>query len=221
MSSRVIPKEQLTAYQRWELLGLDEQSQAKGMPAPSQEDAMAVSLPTAEELERMHQQAAQEGFKTGHEEGYKAGYEMGRKEAERDVRQFADLVEALDNELLRKDEKLAREVLDLALAVSRQMVRTSLKVKEGFVLEVIREAMNSLPSLAGHMRVLVHPDDLRFVNEFLAAEHVHISARAVADPRIERGGFRIETSHSEMDGELSVRWQEIIDCLGTDSTWLD
>ena len=220
MSSRVIPKEQLTAYQRWELLGLDEGgSAAQGRPPP--EETVTVSLPTAEELERIQQQAAREGFKAGHEEGYKAGYETGRKAGEADAKRLAELVTALDGEILRQDDKLSGELLNLALAVAKQMLRTALKVKEGLVLDVLKEAMNAMPELSGRLRVIVHPEDLQAVNAYLDEEHAHFSARVTADSRVERGGFRIESSLSEVDGELPARWQEIIDCLGTDSTWLD
>jgi flagellar assembly protein FliH len=222
MASRVIPKEELTAYQRWELLGLEDTS---GNPTQRRhdppEETHAINLPTAEDLERIHQQSAQEGFKLGHEEGYKAGYEMGRQVGVGVAKRFTELVKSLDGAMLRNDEKLAKELLDLALAVSKQMLRTALKVKEGLVLEVLREAMNSLPGLSGHLRIMAHPDDLQVVSEFLAAEHGHFSARAVADARMERGGFRIETTNSEVDGELPIRWQEIVDCLGTDSAWLE
>jgi flagellar assembly protein FliH len=226
MASRVIPKEQLTAYQRWELLGLDESESGAGTegnaakPQSSQE-TIAVNLPTAEELERIHQQSAQEGFKLGHEEGYKAGYENGRKAGEADAKRLAQLVEALDTETLRQDEALSKELLGLALAVAKQMIRTALKVKEGLVLEVLREALNSMPGLTGHLRVFVHPDDLEAVNDLLASEHSHFSAKVIGDGRMERGGFRIESNYSEVDGELPIRWQEIIDCLGADDSWLD
>ena len=219
MSSRVIPKEQLTAYQRWELLGLDEGGSA-GQTRQPPEEAVTVSLPTAEDLEQMQQQAAQEGFKTGHEEGYKAGYEMGRKAGEADARRFAELVAALDGEILCQDEKLSAELLNLALAVAKQMLRTALKVNEGLVLEVLKEAMNALPELSGRLRVIVHPDDLEAVSAYLEEEHAHFSARVMTDSRVERGGFKIESSHCEVDGELPARWQEIIDCLGTDTSWL-
>ena len=221
MSSRVIPKEQLTAYQRWELMGLDEGDAPPAADNPSGEDPVTVNLPTAEDLENIQQQAAQEGFQSGHEEGYRAGYESGRQAAAEDARSLAGLVEALDGEVLRQDEKLAGELLDLALAVAKQMLRTSLKVKYGLVLEVIREALNNVPTLSGHTRIFVHPDDLKIVNGFMEHEHAHLSARVVADSNMERGGFRIETANSEMDGDLPVRWQEIIDCLGTDNGWLD
>jgi flagellar assembly protein FliH len=222
MTSRVIPKEHLTAYQRWELLGIEDTSGTFGKRAQMPpEETHAINLPTAEDLEQIHQQSAQEGFKIGHEEGYTAGFEMGRQAGQASAERFANLVESLDAELLRQDEKLSRELLSLALAVAKQMLRTALKVKEGLVLEVLREAMNSLPGLSGHLRVMAHPDDLHVISEFLAAEHDHFSAKAVADSRVERGGFRIESSNSEVDGELPIRWQEIVDCLGTDSAWLE
>jgi len=223
MSSRVIPKEQLTAYQRWELIGLDDAGGSdQGAEATDQsgQEVQAINLPTAEEMERIQQQAAQEGFNQGHEEGYKAGYESGRKAAEADARRLAELVESMDLELLRQDEALSRELLDLALAVAKQMLHTTIKVKEGIVLEVLRDALESLPGLTGHLRVMVHPADLQLINDFLVADHSHFTAKAVADNRLERGSFRIESSQSEVEGDLQTRWQEIVDCLGTDTTWL-
>lgn len=223
MPSNIIPKEDLAAYQRWHLLGIDDSSGGPVAGTRSgREQNSAVSLPTAAtELEHDHSQSLQDGFKSGHEEGYKLGYQVGLKAGEADAQHLAELAEALDTELLRQDELLSRELLALALAVAKQMVRTALKTKENLVLDVLREAMNSLPRLTEHLRIMVHPDDLQAVNSFLASDHGHLTAWAVADEHLERGGFRIETSHSEVDGELPARWQEIVDCLGADDAWLD
>jgi flagellar assembly protein FliH len=219
MGAPVIPKEQLTAYQRWELMGFDDAAKPAG--ARSTEQPLAVNLPTAEDLERIHQQAAREGFKIGQDEGYKAGYEAGRKAAEATRRQLEALAEALDQERLRQDEEIAHELLGVALAVAKQLLHTALRVKEGLILDVVREAMNALPSLSGHLRILVHPDDVQPLQAFMESEHAHFSFKVVADSRIERGGFRIESSFSEVDGELPLRWREIVDCLGADSEWLE
>jgi flagellar assembly protein FliH len=219
MASPVIPKEQLTAYQRWELLGFDETP-----PRPKQtakDETQAVNLPTAEEVEQIHQQAAQEGFKIGRDEGYKAGYEAGKKAAAAVVSRLRTLAEALDQEQLRQDEAIAAELLSLSLALTKQMVRTVLQIKEGVVLEVIREAMNALPSLSGHLRIMVHPDDVETLREFMESEQHHFTFKVHPDARLERGGFRIESNYSEVDGQLPNRWREIVDCLGSDSEWLE
>ena len=51
MSSQFVPKEQLSAYQRWEMNSFD------------------VNLPTADDVERIHLQARQEGYSAGYQEG--------------------------------------------------------------------------------------------------------------------------------------------------------
>lgn len=222
MPSSLIPKEALTAYQRWELATLDEaQGGASATGEAMRRDQPALNLPTAEDVERIHQQAAQDGHRVGREEGYKAGYQAGRKAGEAHAGLLKDLAAALDAERLRQDETLSREVLDLALAVARQILRSAVRVKEGVVVEAIREALGSLPSLSGHIRILVHPDDVDTVREFMAAEHGHFSVRVAGDAAIEQAGFRLESNHSEVDGRLPVRWREIIDCLGVDDEWLE
>ncbi|MFZ5485181.1 MAG: flagellar assembly protein FliH [Pseudomonadota bacterium] len=217
MPSPVIPKEQLTAYQRWELLGFDEPAK----PAPSAEPEPGITLPTAEELELIHQQAAQEGFQLGRDEGYRAGYEAGKQAAEADQAVLRTLSEALDRVRIREDERVAQEILQLALTVARQILRSSVRVHEGRVVEIIREAMGALPSLNGHLRIAVHPDDAKAVQNFMEVEHAQFTFKILPDPRIERGGFRLDANHSEVDGELPTRWREIVDCLGADTEWLE
>lgn len=65
MTVKIIPKEQLTAYQRWELGGLDTPQDDPPAQAPepaTEHEPSPVALPTAEELERLHQTAWQEAI---------------------------------------------------------------------------------------------------------------------------------------------------------------
>ena len=227
--SRVIPKEQLTAYQRWELGSFDAAQPAAPQaepapapaPAPEPEEVLDVSLPTAEDIERIQREAWQEGHDLGYTEGREAGYEAGYKTGEADVERLRQLAEALDAEKLRQDEDLAREVLELALNVARQMLRATLQAKPEGILAVIREALQSLPTLSGHHKVVTHPDDAQIVRDWLAREHGHLPWKVLEDERMTRGGFRIESAHSELDASLETRWKEITGCLGTDTEWMD
>jgi flagellar assembly protein FliH len=221
MASPVIPKEQLTAYQRWELLGFEDGPGQAGPRRGGREEPEEVPLPTAEQIEQIHQQAAQEGFKIGKDEGYKAGYEAGRKEAKTLAAKGAELADQLDHARLRQDDAIAQELLGLALTVAKQLLRTALEVKEGLVVEAIREAMSALPSLTGHLRVSVHPSDVDALREFMESEHGQFSFKIAPDIRLKRGSFRLETNHSEVDGQLPTRWREIVECLGGDNEWLD
>ena len=71
MSKNIIPKEQLSAYQRWELDAFEDTSRAE------KSQRCQVTLPTAEAIEVMHQQAHQEGYSEGFEQGKAAGIPRG------------------------------------------------------------------------------------------------------------------------------------------------
>lgn len=225
--SRVIPKEQLTAYQRWELGSFDAaHPEAKPVetppPAPPEPEAvLSVPLPTAEDIERIQREAWEEGRDMGFAEGRAAGYEEGYKSGEADVARLRQLADAMEVEQTRQDEAIAREVLELALNVAQQMLRVNIKANPESVLAVIREALQSLPTLSGHHKIVAHPDDAAIVRDWLAREHGHLPWKVLEDAQMARGGFRIESSHSELDASLGSRWKEITGCLGTDTGWMD
>ena len=222
--SKVIPKEQLTAYQRWELAPFEDNGGPASLDNHDLEEggtSLRVAFPTAEALENIHQEAWQEGYKLGQEEGRKAGFEAGRQEGEKYAHQLRHLAEALETERLRQDEEVAQEVLALAISVAQQMVGANLRAKPELILSTIREALLSLPSLSGHHRVMVHPDNAQVVREWLSQEHNHLSWKLVEDDQLEPGGFRFESAHSALDASMKVRWREIAECLGANTAWLE
>ncbi|HNA28728.1 MAG TPA: flagellar assembly protein FliH [Thiobacillaceae bacterium] len=219
--SKVIPKEQLTAYQRWELASFEDGHDGLGVAQAAEGEAIGkVALPTAEEIEHIHQEAWREGYNLGLEEGRKAGLEVGRQAGEDYARQLGALVEALEAGRLSQDEEIAREILALALTVAQQVVRRAFVVKPELILEGIREALLSIPALNGHHKIATHPSHVDMVREWLAHEHGHLSWKVVADTQLEPGSFRFESSYSELDGSLLSRWKEITECLGVDDAWL-
>jgi flagellar assembly protein FliH len=225
MSSRVIPKEQLTAYQRWELAAVEDVAVAGEADRPASEgggkDTLQLSLPTAEQLERIHQEAWREGHELGMKEGREAGFQEGLRAGQEHLQRLDKLLEALEVQRLLQEEAIAKEVLNLALAVARQIVRSTVSVKQGIILAAIREAFANLPTFSSHLRVAVHPADAEEVRSWLASEHGHISCKVQEDSALERGSFRFENDHSILHGELPARWREVVSCLGSDLEWLE
>ncbi len=228
--SKVIPKEQLTAYQRWELAAFDDSSApaalptlhaAEEPPAPAPAPEPHVVLPTAEEIERLHQEAWQEGYQLGQDEGRKAGLAAGQAEIERQLGELKALAAALEGGQLRQDQEVAREVLELSLVMARQILRSALRIKPELILDAIGEALKTLPTLNGHHKIVTHPDSARIVRDWLLHEHGHLSWKVAEDAQMEPGDFRIESAYSELDGSIRERWQELTGCLGADSSWLN
>lgn len=232
--SKIIPKEKLSAYQRWELTALDEiltddTLQAQGEPVsnassssgPSGEDLPGemIPLPTAEEIERLHQQAYEEGFASGMRDGKAAGLEEGRRQSAQEVEGLRQLLSALDHSLQHLDQEIGQDMLALTLDIAKQVLRETLGAKPEMVLAVVREAINSLPQHARHPQLILNPDDATLVRAGLAEEMSHLPWRIIDDARIERGGCRVELESGEIDATIDSRWRRLAAALGRNDSW--
>ena len=82
MASQIIPKEHFSTYHHWEMDAFEPTPGRRSESALGKEDTSgpaAVILPTVEQIERIHQQAQEEGYAAGYEAGIKAGHEFGLK----------------------------------------------------------------------------------------------------------------------------------------------
>lgn len=154
MSSGFIPKEKLSAYERWELAAFDEESAAgnsapvgSGPVPPAAAKTTAVRLPTAEEIEQFYNDAHEsglaagqaaghaEGYAAGHAEGLAAGHaegrETGRVEGYQEglaeaAAETAHIV-ALGDNLRRSLEALDQEIAEEVLAVAVEIASQVLR----------------------------------------------------------------------------------------------
>lgn len=212
-----IPKEQLTAYERWELAAFDEAEQQKRAAETAQADtddaAQAVQLPTAEDIERIHHEA--------HATGYAAGYEEGQARARAEAERLVGLVSALEQQLHSLDQSVAEELLGVAVEIASQVLRQSLRLKPEAILPVVREAVASMALHHGHPSLYLHPDDALLVRTQLGEHLTHNGWRLIEDDAIERGGCRIESGASEVDATLATRWRRVLEAIGTNGDWLE
>jgi len=204
MAGNFTPSENLQDFMRWEPADLEGHAHQK------------VKL-TAEELERIQQEA----YREGHEAGMTAGYQSGQAKARAEAERLHELVTAIEATLKDMEQELAHELLALSLDIAKQMLRQALKVKPELLLPVVRSAMESLPQNAQHPHLHLHPEDAALVREMLSDELPTAGWKIVEDPRIARGGCLIETSTAEVDATLPSRWHRLAAALGQDSSWLD
>ncbi len=206
MSSKIIPKEALSGVRKLDLTDLVTGAKAS---------ASAETTVNAAELARVRDHAYREGLEAGRREAQTA------LEAER-----AELKALLAgmNELLQDFEQtLAGDVLSMALELAKQIVRATLRVKPDLVLAVVREAVASLPGLSEQTVLLLNPADASLVRKGLEDDPSlgTLPWKIVEDPQVERGGCRLETPTTEVDGALETRWRRVVASLGRDDSWID
>lgn len=218
MSSVLVPKEQLSAYHRWEMEALE--SLAPSNSAATEAQAAPTTMPTVEEIERIREQARADGYAAGLEEGRMAGLEQGRAEAQIELSTLRDLIQNLNHEMTCADEAIAQDLLKLALDIAQAILKTTLTVRPGLVLAAVRDAIHYLPTLQPHAQLFLHPLDAVLVAQHIGADLAKAGWRIVEAPEMERGGCRVETSNNQIDGSIKTRWQRIAAVLGSNSEWL-
>ena len=209
MSNAAIPKENQTAWQRWELASLG--PAAARIPAAGTQAKSAAKLPTAEDIERIHRDA--------HKQGYDAGYEEGTARARMEALRLHTLVEQLDGALAEFDQKVAEELLGLALEVARQVLRQAIAARPETILEVVKEALLQLPHQ--HAALYLHPEDASLVRSYLGDQLAHAGHRLHEEPAMARGGVRVDAGGSHLDASVETRWRRVIESMGAASEWIE
>jgi len=206
MSSVIITKEQLTAFERWELASFDLHPDGK-------------RLSNAADLEVIRQQACDEGYAQGHTQGCDAGYAAGATQARSDAAQIHVLLQNLQDALNQVDEQLAQSLLDLSLEIARKMVGENLQVKPEVILKIVSDAISGLPHFNQNAHLILHPDDAELVRKQMGEQLAHAGWKIFTDAQIKRGGCRVETLHSQVDATVEARWKRIVESISQDKSW--
>lgn len=183
-------------------------------PAPDAEEADAAApfrFPTADEIEKLQQDA--------HREGYAAGYEEGTARVRMEAMRLHSVVEQLEEALSALDTSIAHEVLTLSVEIARNVVRQTIRVKPEVVVGVVREAVNQLPHQ--HTSIYLNPEDASLVRSHIGDQLSHAGHRIYEDTAIERGGCKVEAGGSQIDATLPTRWNRIVEALLDGGEWID
>lgn len=213
--SNVVPKEQQSAYQRWEMASFDDERRTPGAA-----NSPAISLPTVDEIVKIREQARLEAYAAGLEEGRAAGLAAGRSEASAEQARLHGIAASFAAEVAQADELIANEVLDLALDLAKAMLKTALEVRPELINTLVSEAIHYLPTLHPPARLYLNPNDLLLVRNHMGDELDKTGWYLAEDSQLEPGGCRVETANNQIDASLSTRWQRLAAALGKESDWL-
>lgn len=156
---------------------------------------------TASVLEDLQHEAWREGFVQGQREGEAAGVARLARQAE----QMDLLLSDLARPFTALDEQVTTELLALAVALARQLVRRELRQDPLLVMGVVREALAALPAAARDIRVQVHPEDAAVIRASLAPTAEERVWVLQEDPMMMRGGCQVVSATSRVDARLEQR----------------
>ena len=103
------------------------------------------------------------------------------------------------------DKQVVDELVDLSMAVARQIIRRELKTSPGEIVAVVKEAINLLPVSASDVNLELHPEDAALVRNALLPSDADTPWQITEDPLLSRGGCRVSTNTSRIDATVENR----------------
>ncbi|HEY7776578.1 MAG TPA: flagellar assembly protein FliH [Kineobactrum sp.] len=199
--SDILPREKLPDMDLWQFGDVTAGKDTK-TAAPKTSTGY---LHSARALEALQKQAQDEGYARGLEQGRVAGKaEMVRKGAALEA-----VIASMLQPLKEIDAAVEDELVQLALAVARQVLHRELVLAPEQVIAAVREAMAELPSNSRSIRLLLHPDDVALVREAIAIPAGPAGWQVEEDPAIGRGGCKVLSANTLVDATLDSRMQAV------------
>jgi len=202
-----IPLSRQSAWQRWELASLEHDS------VPRVDPETAARLESEREAAAIAAQVRAEA----QAQGYAAGLAAAREENER----LAALIATLSGDAARYEQRIADEVLDLAIALARQIAGDALNVRRETVLPIVVGALRQLPHGTQRVELRLHPTDIALVRDRLTHEADGPRITFVPDASILPGGCLIDCAQANLDATLPTRWRRLVAALGRTDDWLE
>jgi len=200
--SRIINCEAPENCKPWQAPSLDENSTNNYDYKLANPD----SITHREQQEKIRQQS----YEKSYAKGYMEGLAQGQREIQEQVKNLSALMASLAMPLPDLDNQVVDELVQLSMAVVRQMVRRELKISPGEIVAIVREAINLLPVAAAEITLELHPEDAKIIRENLVHPDAASSWQIVEDALLTRGGCRVLTNTSRIDATVEKRMNAVI-----------
>lgn len=190
----------------------------------ARKEAQAMRATAQREVATIREAARQEGLKAGHAEGLKQGKEEGRAAAlgaaQREFAQrqaqlaqtFRNGVEQIERGQAEWQALARRDLIDLAVAIARRVVRHVGERDREVVLANLEEAVR-LVGTRSDVTIAVHPTDAEAARIFAQSlidlkehwQHVQV----VEEPEVSPGGCRVQWGSGSVDAALETQLERI------------
>lgn len=220
--SRFIPREEIGAVAAWTFNSMDI---PEDIPEPEPDPVPEPETPGIDEatLQAAREAAYAEGFAQGHEAGGREVREAleatVRKTAEETAVRMGQLLHSTREHLTRSEDQIARQLLELACDLARQVVRQELAGNTLALKPVIAEALGQLIEDGLPATVRLHPTDLALMKGALQETLASPRPEFVADSSLSPGGCLVESASRVVDATIEKRWARTVGNLGLDSAW--
>jgi flagellar assembly protein FliH len=209
---------------------------AEEMPMDDEVEEPELPSLTMVELERIRQDAYEEGLKQGHEQGYidgfdkgvtegkeagyKEGIEIGKTQGHEDVKPLIEeqltslrtVLDSLTNPLNKVDDQAEKQLVQLSVMLAEAIIYQEVKSSPDIILHTLKHSIDSLNADEEKVRIHLHPEDVELIRVSYGEQTITDNNwQLIAEPTLERGGCEVKTAQSSLDMTLKTRVKETLD----------
>jgi flagellar assembly protein FliH len=215
MSSRILrnpPAGSLRPF-AWPAAGAPAHGAAPDMHPPEGDSAgRQLQSPSLEEALARNEQRWREEVESARSEAWRQGLEEGKRQAaaqmEAALARLARSIEEIAGYKPRLRQEAERDVVDLAIAIARRILRREIQIDAEALLGLVKAAFEK----AGQReitRVRVHPAHGAAVRACLGRIGAPEAIEVVEDPSLEAGAVVVETARGLIDASVETQLEEI------------
>jgi flagellar assembly protein FliH len=153
-----------------------------------------------------------DAFATGYAQGERAGVEAGNKRAEAMLRRLAATLEELGTlrqTMIRQSEQ---QMVELALAIARRILRREVMLDGDLILAMARVALDRLGEAAS-TTIRLNPEDCALALQRHGDNPLGSRVRIVADAAVSRGGCLVESEFGFIDAAVEAQFDQVMRAL--------
>ena len=195
-SNWIIPKEQLSDIQRWQLNPLAQRTQGTVRRDPAEPPARPA------------------GFDEGFSAGQKAGQAVAAQLSAAESARLATLLASARAGMVALGASVARDTVELAMAIAEQVVRRELTLQPDAIVAVVEEALTLMSQDMQDAQLHLHPMDAKLVQERIGEDLARNHWRIVSDERMSPGGCRVSAACGDIDATIETRWASVLTAIG-------
>ena len=219
--SSIIPKGQLSAFQRWEMTSFGDTRHSAIVEETPLPPPVVVPAFSEAELDAIRDQARQEGYSAGYQEAYErglregqeAGYASTEEHVQKELHALEQLTLNFSHEMQSAGKEMGASLLNLAIELAEAMLKAKFELDHEAIIPIVQDAIEQLPLSQQQSQILLNPDDALIVKDKIGDSLSKAGWRIVSDPHQERGGCMLETSHNLLDSSYESRWSHLTELL--------
>lgn len=222
--SRFVPQEEIGSIATWQFDRVAPDDEAPDQSSPGL---------SPDEWEALITQRERDAWRRGFEEGERLAGERLAEDVARSKQAFiesegrdwahrlAGLIDQAEQSLLQVQEGIAAQVLEIACATARQVVRRELLIDPKALRPTIDEAVEQLLLEAKVVTVRLAAHDHALLAGDIRSEFPSGQVDCIVDPTLAPGDCIAQAAGVQIDGTMESRWRHAVERLGSAQAWMD